>query len=224
MVRKPAPRLRAELNDFLAQHPPGTADRATLLRTYVTQGRDVKNATSAAEWQQCAQVVGLCRPYAGPYARDARVVLAQGSQEARLKQATKSPVGAMGIMPRMPATGKARKVGDSTQLEPNSHAGTQSLRFLITQSYKDEPIDALNQALLTLASYHAGPAKVAQLRQAAAPRGLEANRWRNNVEVIASERVGQETVRDVANISTYSIAYKLVSQALEQQARAPSQP
>jgi membrane-bound lytic murein transglycosylase MltF len=65
---------------------------------------------------------------------------------------------------------------------------------------------------------------VAQLRKEAATRGFDANRWFNNVEVIVSERVGQETVRYVANIYKYYIAYKLVSQSLEKQARAKSQP
>ena len=119
----------------------------------------------------------------------------------------------------MPATGKELKVGDITRLEPNIHAGTKYLRFMINEYYKDEPIDDVNKAPLTFASYNAGSAKVAQLRKAAATRGLDANRWFNNVEVIAAERVGQETVRYVANIYKYYIAYKLVSQALEQKAR-----
>ena len=45
-----------------------------------------------------------------------------------------------------------------------------------------------------------------------------------DVEVIASERIGQETVRYVANIYKYYIAYKLVSQSHEKKARAKSQP
>lgn len=141
-----------------------------------------------------------------------------------MAKSPKSPVGAIGIMQLMPATGKELKVGDIRRLEPNIHAGTKYMRFMINEYYKDEPIDALNKALFTFASYNAGPAKVAQLRKAAATRGFDANRWFNNVEVIASERVGQETVRYVANIYKYYIAYKLVSQSLEQKARAKSQP
>jgi len=62
------------------------------------------------------------------------------------------------------------------------------------------------------------------LRQEAATRSFDAKRWFNNVEVIASERIGQETVRYVANIYKYYIAYKLVSQSHEKKARAKSQP
>jgi membrane-bound lytic murein transglycosylase MltF len=224
MVRKHSPLLRAELNDFLAKNPPGTSDRETLFRKYLTNVRYVKNATSAAELKKFEQVVGLFRKYAGQYDLDALLVLAQGYQESRLNQTTKSPVGAIGIMQLMPATGKELKVGDITRLEPNIHAGTKYLRFMINEYYKDEPIDDLNKALFTFASYNAGPAKVVQLRKAAATRGFDANRWFNNVEVIASERIGQETVRYVANIYKYYIAYKLVSQSLEQKARAKSQP
>jgi membrane-bound lytic murein transglycosylase MltF len=222
--QKAFPLLRAELNDFLAKNPPGTSDRETLFRKYLTTVRYVKNATSDAELQKFEQVVGLFRKYAGQYDLDALVVLAQGYQESRLNQTAKSRVGAIGIMQLMPATGKALNVGDIRRLEPNIHAGTKYLRFMINQYYKDEPIDDLNKALLTFASYNAGPAKVAQLRKEAATRGFDANRWFNNVEVIASESVGQETVRYVANIYKYYIAYKLVSQSLEQKARTKSQP
>ena len=59
MVRKHSPLLRAELNDFLAKNPPGTSDRETLFRKYLTNVRYVKNATSEAEWKKFEQVVGL---------------------------------------------------------------------------------------------------------------------------------------------------------------------
>jgi len=88
----------------------------------------------------------------------------------------KSPVGAIGIMQLMPATGKQLKVGDITQLGPNIYTGTKYMRFMINLYYKDEPMDDLNKALFTFASYNARPAKVAQLRKEAATRGFNANR------------------------------------------------
>jgi membrane-bound lytic murein transglycosylase MltF len=50
---------------------------------------------------------------------------AQGYQESRLDQEARSPVGAIGIMQVMPATGHELKVGDITLLEPNIHAGVK---------------------------------------------------------------------------------------------------
>jgi membrane-bound lytic murein transglycosylase MltF len=81
---------------------------------------------------------------------------------------------------------------------------------MIDQYFADEPMDRLNKGLFALASYNAGPARVRQLRREAERRGLNPNVWFNNVERIASERIGRETVQYVSNIYKYYIAYSLV--------------
>ena len=43
-------------------------------------------------------------------------------------------------------------------------------------------------------------------------RGLNPNVWFGNVEQIASERIGRETVTYVSNIYKYYVAYKLLSE------------
>jgi membrane-bound lytic murein transglycosylase MltF len=86
------------------------------------------------------------------------------------------------------------------------------MRFMVDRYYKDEPMDKLNKGLFTFASYNAGPARIRQLRKEAAERGLDPNVWFGNVEQIASERIGRETVTYVANIYKYYIAYKLLSE------------
>jgi membrane-bound lytic murein transglycosylase MltF len=47
-------------------------------------------------------------------------------------------------------------------------------------------------------------------RRDAAKRGLDPNKWFNNVEVVAAERVGRETVQYVNSIYKYYLAYKMV--------------
>ena len=86
------------------------------------------------------------------------------------------------------------------------------MRFMIDRYYKDEPMDRLNKGLFTFASYNAGPARVRQLRKEAAKRGLDPNVWFGNVEQIASERIGRETVTYVSNIYKYYVAYKLMAE------------
>jgi membrane-bound lytic murein transglycosylase MltF len=81
--------------------------------------------------------------------------------------------------------------------------------------YKDEPMDALNKGLMTLASYNAGPARIRQLRAETARRGLNPNVWFGNVERIVSERIGRETVQYVGNIYKYYVAYRLVLERRE---------
>jgi membrane-bound lytic murein transglycosylase MltF len=121
----------------------------------------------------------------------------------------------------MPPTGKELNVGDITELEPNIHAGVKYMRFMMDQYFKDEPMDTLNKGLMTFAAYNAGPGRLRQLRREAEKRGLDPNVWFGNVERIASERIGRETVTYVSNIYKYYTAYKLLEeqQASRQAAR-----
>ena len=127
-------------------------------------------------------------------------------------------------MQLMPATGREQNVGDIRQTEPNIHAGIKYMRFMIDEYFKDEPMDDLNKVLMTLAAYNAGPGRIRQLRREAAARGLNPNVWFGNVEQIASERVGRETVSYVGNIYKYYVAYRLVQEQTERRTRAMTPP
>jgi membrane-bound lytic murein transglycosylase MltF len=145
---------------------------------------------------------------------------AQGYQESQLNQSVKSPVGAIGVMQVMPPTGKELNVGDITQVEANIHAGIKYMRYMIDQHYGKEPMTKLDKALFAFASYNAGAGRVAQLRKEAAKRGLDPNVWFHNVEYIAAEKVGAETVTYVSNIYKYYIAYKLIIEAKAEREQA----
>ena len=120
----------------------------------------------------------------------------------------------------MPATGKELAVGDISEVEANIHAGVKYMRLMMDRYYKDDPMDGPNKFLMTTASYNAGPGRVRQLRKEAASRGLDPNIWFGNVERIASERIGRETVQYVSNIYKYYIAYKLMQERELARARA----
>jgi membrane-bound lytic murein transglycosylase MltF len=152
----------------------------------------------------------MFRTYGDKYGIDWMLMAAQGYQESRLDQNAKSTVGAIGVMQVMPATGKELNVGDITQMDPNIHAGVKYVRFMIDQYYKNEPMDDLNKGLFAFASYNAGAGRVAGLRKEAAKRGLDPNVWFHNVERIAAEKIGRETVTYVSNIYKYYVAYTLV--------------
>ncbi len=89
----------------------------------------------------------------------------------------------------MPPTGRELNVGNISQIEPNIHAGVKYMRFMMDQYFKGEPMDDLNKALVTFASYNAGPGRVKQ------------------------QRIGRETVTYVSNIYKYFIAYRLMAAA-----------
>ena len=86
--------------------------------------------------------------------------------------------------------------------------------------FEKEPMDDLNKTLFTFASYNAGPGRIRQLRRIAKERGLDPNVWFGNVEQIASERIGRETVTYVANIFKYYVAYRLVLEEAERRQAA----
>jgi membrane-bound lytic murein transglycosylase MltF len=209
MVRKGSPQLLAELNSFLARYPQGSLTRNVLLQKYLKSVKYAKPATSQAELKRLEQVVELMRKYAGQYDLDYLLMAAQGYQESGLDHGRKSHVGAIGVMQVMPKTGAELKVGDIRQLEPNIHAGVKYVRFMIDQYYADEPMDDFNKALFAFASYNAGPARIRGLRAKASERGLDPNKWFNNVEVVAAESIGRETVQYVANIYKYYLAYQM---------------
>jgi membrane-bound lytic murein transglycosylase MltF len=96
---------------------------------------------------------------------------------------------------------------------------------MIDTFFKDEPMTDLNKALFAFASYNAGPGRVKQLRREAQTTGLDPNVWFNNVERIASKRIGRETVTYVSNIYKYYVAYTLsLDEIAERQKTRPTAP
>jgi len=120
----------------------------------------------------------------------------------------------------MPATGKDMNVGDIRKVEANVHAGVKYIRFMMDRYYANEPMTDVNKGLFTFASYNAGPARINQLRARAPERGLDPNRWFNNVEILAAESIGRETVQYVSNIYKYYLAYKMLTEQAEKRAKA----
>jgi membrane-bound lytic murein transglycosylase MltF len=218
--RKDNPKLRAKVNTWIAKHGKGDAFRNVIERRYLRDVKYTKNAAADAERRKLEAVIELFKKYSARYDVDYLLMAAQGYQESTLDQDVKSPVGAIGVMQVMPPTGKELNVGDITKVEPNIHAGVKYMRFMIDRYYKDEPMDRLNKALMTFASYNAGPARIRQLRRETEKRGLNPNVWFGNVEQIASERIGRETVTYVSNIYKYYLTYKLMSEQAARRAAA----
>ncbi len=221
--RKENPRLRERVNEWIRKHGKGDAFRNVLERRYLQSLTYAKNAAADAERRKLQAVIELFKKYGDQYNLDYLLMAAQGYQESTLDQSVKSPVGAIGVMQVMPPTGKELKVGDITQLEPNVHAGVKYMRFMMDQYFKDEPMDNLNKGLMTFASYNAGPGRVRQLRREAEKRGLNPNVWFGNVERVASERIGRETVTYVSNIYKYYITYRLLSAQQERREAAKTE-
>ena len=94
------------------------------------------------------------------------------------------------------------------------------MRWMIDQYYGKEPMTKLDKALFAFASYNAGAGRISQLRKEAAKRGLAPHVWFNNVEYVATEKIGAETVTYVSNIYKYYIAYRLIMEARAEKEQA----
>jgi membrane-bound lytic murein transglycosylase MltF len=218
-LRAGTPKLLEVVNEFIAKHP---GSREQRFRSYPQYLSRLQNATADADWKRFESTVPLFHKYAPRYRLDPLMTVALGYQESRLDQAARSEVGAIGIMQLLPATGAEMKVGDVTQAEANVHGGIKYLRQLIDRHVSGESVDEQNRMLLALASYNAGPGRVAALRAEAPKLGYDPDIWFNNVELVAARRVGQETVIYVRNIYKYYVAYKLQLETLEARRAAAS--
>ncbi|PYN87437.1 MAG: lytic transglycosylase F [Candidatus Rokuibacteriota bacterium] len=211
MIRKDSPKLKEELDAFLARFEK-SGQRTDILARYLKNTRWAKGATSPEDLKRFEEAITLFRKYGERYDWDYLLLMAQGYQESELRQSARSPVGAIGVMQVMPATGKDMRVGDIDEIEPNIHAGVKFLRAMMNEYYAKEPMDRLNKGLFTFAAYNAGPGRVRGLRRTAAERGLNPNVWFNNVELIAAEKIGRETVTYVSNIYKYYLAYQMIEE------------
>src|SRR6185436_3611218 len=221
--RKDNPKLREAVNGWLRKHQKGDAFRNTVERRYLQSTHYVKNAAADGERKKLLAVAEIFKKYGAEYKVDYLLMAAQGYQESTLDQDVKSPVGAIGVMQVMPPTGKELNVGNIADVEPNIHAGVKYMRFMMDRYFKDEPMDDLNRTLMTFAAYNAGPGRVRQLRRETEKRGLDPNLWFNNVERVASERIGRETVTYVSNIYKYYVTYRLVSDQVSRRAAAKAE-
>jgi membrane-bound lytic murein transglycosylase MltF len=219
-IRKNSPKLATELDDFYRNFARKQGVIAYRESTYHRTVKQITNSTRSADWKRFERAFALFEKYGKKYKFDPLMLAAQGYQESRLRQDVKSPVGAIGVMQIMPSTGRELGVGDIGAMEANIHAGTKYMDQLMTRYFKDADFSDENRVLFALASYNAGPGNVRKMRNVAAERGFDPNRWFESVEAVTAERIGLEPTTYVRNIYKYYTAYKLTLEAQEAQRRA----
>lgn len=214
-IRKDSPQLEALLRQFYAEAVRPVSLVPVLRNQLNTRIRGFSNNAARAERDRFNQMIGLFRQYGARYKLDPLMLAALGFQESQLRQEVRSPVGAIGVMQLMPATGNSLNVGDIRQLEPNIHAGARYLDRLMTRYFQDADFDEMNRTLFAFAAYNAGPTRMQQMRRLARERGLDPDVWFNSVEMVVAERIGLETTTYVRNILKYYVAYSLIEQTRE---------
>jgi len=212
-IRKGSPNLEAEIADFYANYTRKQGVLDYRIAQYQKRIKQIRDNTSDAEAKRFSAAIVLFRKYGAQYHFDPLMLAAQGYQESQLRQDVRSPVGAIGIMQLMPATGRHLDVGDITRIEPNIHGGAKYMDQLMTRYFADAKFTDADRSLFAFASYNAGPSRIAKMRGEAAGRGLDPDKWFNNVEIVTAERIGIETTTYVRNIYKYYVAYRLLADA-----------
>jgi len=222
-IRKESPKLAAELNEFYVTWVKKQGVIPYRQQQYMKRVKALNSASAAEDQKRFEALVAVFEKYGKQYNFDPLMLAAQGYQESTLDQSKKSHVGAIGVMQIMPATGAELKVGDITVADSNIHGGAKYMDQLMTRYFKEAEFSEQNRTLFAFASYNAGPGNIAKMRKEAEKRGLDPNKWFNNVETVTAEKIGVETTTYVRNIFKYYVSYKLTTEAQETAAKLKEQ-
>jgi membrane-bound lytic murein transglycosylase MltF len=210
-VRKENQALIASLNDFIQKNKKGTLLGNILFKRYYQNSKWIKNPVTETERKKLTHLIGLFKKYGDRYDFNYLKLSAQAYQESGLDNSKRSPTGAIGIMQVLPRTASDKHINIKNiyLLENNIHAGTKYLNFLRSRYFSSPEIKPADRIYFSWAAYNAGPARIYKIRQETLNRGFNPNKWFFNVEKIASEIIGNETVDYVSNINKYFVAYQL---------------
>ena len=219
-IRKNSPQLQAAVTEFYNEFAKKQGVIDYRLAQFMKRIKQVTDASGAAELTRFEATLALFEKYGKQYGFDPLMLAALGYQESQLNQSARSQVGAVGVMQLMPGTGKEMAVGNIGVTESNIHAGTKYMDRLMTRYFPDAHFDDTTRAMFAFASYNAGAAKIAKMRTEAAARGLDRDKWFNNVEIVVAEKIGIETTTYVRNIYKYYVAYRLIVDSQDARDRA----
>ena len=218
--RKGSPQLKSVLDAFMSAHGAGSLLGNVVLRRYLEDADYVKDAASEAERRKFLAFVAFFRTYGDRYDVPWLLLAAQGYQESRLDQTRRSAAGAVGVMQVKPSTAAGPPVfikGVDKSAERNIEAGAKYLRFIADEYYGGEPMDRVTKGLFALASYNAGPARVAGLRRKAEPS-------RPRSEPVVPERRDRRVTRDWARDGPVRCQHLQVLRRVPADAGAGAQP
>jgi len=219
-IHKDRPKLADAIRDFDANVAKKQGTYAYRMKQSMQRVKQLNDPTTTSDWKRFEQTVALFRRYGDRYDFDPLMLAAQGYQESQLRQEAHSSVGAIGVMQLMPATGAEMKVGDIRVTEPNIHAGAKYMDLLMRKYFPDAHFSEGNRPLFAFASYNAGAGRISQMRKEAAKRGLDPDKWFNNVEIVVGEKIGLETTTYVRNIYKYYVSYRLSVDAQDKRRQA----
>ncbi|GAB6069704.1 lytic transglycosylase F [Thiomicrorhabdus hydrogeniphila] len=214
-INQNLPKLKKVLNDFIVKYAmPGRFLGNSLYRKYFKNPYWIKQPLSLNALDETPCLQYYFEKYATFFDFDWYLIASQAFHESGFKQDLRSHANAVGIMQIKPSTARSKivNVPNIYNLEDNILAGVKYLAF-IRDFYFDKPEYSKEDKInFTLAAYNAGPGRIRKLQRMTEARGLNPYKWHYNVEVLARQEIGQETVNYVTKIQKTKIALKLAKE------------
>ena len=182
-VRRENPQLLAALDEFLDKEYRGLFfnvvyqkyfENPIRMRLHRKDRVDHEHADGLSPYDV------LVKREADAHGFDWQLIVAQMYQESRFNPRVKSPAGAIGLMQLLPRTAREFGVRNLRDPEQSIHAGVAYLAWL--HSRLESELTVKDRIWFALAAYNAGFGHVRDARQLARQRGLDPNRWFDNVE------------------------------------------
>jgi membrane-bound lytic murein transglycosylase F len=183
-VRPEDGRLREAADAYLAQAHRGAFYNG-LQEKYFRSKRHVARMMTARPGRhgRISDYDDLFRQHARGTGIDWRLLAAQCYQESRFDPQAESWAGALGLMQVLPGTAREMGVeGDLRDPEAGVRAGALYLSWLMDRFEPSLPPS--ERLLFALAAYNAGRGHILDGRQLARERGLDPDRWFDNVEAV----------------------------------------
>ena len=182
-VRKNAPMLQAALNHWILQEKK-TPEFNYLYKKYFENPRSfnrrVRSEFYSLSRGQISPYDSLIKAHAADLGWDWRLLASQVYQESRFDAGATAWTGALGLMQLMPSTAAELGVSDPSLPAESLDGGVRYLKQL-GRAFEHIP-DTLQWTKFTLAAYNCGLGHVQDAQRLAELRGLDPNRWDQNVD------------------------------------------
>lgn len=179
-MRQANPQLLAAVNAFIHKDYRSARYNIAKKRYFDRRLRKKDMHKSQLVEGRISRYDNLFKKYAERYGLDWRLIAAQCWQESRFDPKAQSWVGARGLMQVMPATGKEMGFTDLEDPNIGMHAGVRYLAKMVDRF--DDHIPLQERIYFGLASYNGGRGHVLDAMRLARSRGLDPERWFDNVE------------------------------------------
>ena len=214
LVRNNDAQLADDLNRFAHELMAGGRLDRYRKTIFSKQVRSMKDPTQDKLWARFMRLYPTFKKYGRQYNLDPLLLASLGFQESVLDVNVRSGNGAVGIMQILPSTGKHLGVINLRNADANIYAATKYMNQILNTYFSGSRLDKFNRTLFAIAAYNAGPNAISKMAIRAGDEGLDANVWLNNVEIIASDRLGTGVTSYVRNVYKYYVIYNYQLQGI----------